>query len=210
MMKTARFLPGLILAGGLSRRMGSNKALCPFGERQLLHHVIDRLAPQISTLALNATGEWGKAFDLPLVPDTKMGHAGPLAGVLAGLQHFRDHPSGASHMLTAPSDSPFFPDDLASKLLDHLPDENTIVIAASKGQVHPVFALWPLALVEDLENWLAEDDNRRIRSFLARHPTIGVSFPPVESATSSIDPFFNINTPEELSQAQTFLKSLTP
>jgi len=210
MTDIARALPGLILAGGLSRRMGTNKSLCPFGERQLLHHVIEKLAPQVSVLALNASGDWGKVFDLPLVPDTKIGHAGPLAGILAGLQHFRNHPSSASHMLTAPSDSPFFPDDLALRLMDHLPDENTIVIAASKGQVHPVFALWPLALVEDLERWLADDDNRRIRSFLARHPTIGVSFPPVESATSSIDPFFNINTPEELSQAETFLKSLTP
>ena len=209
MMNTARSLPGLILAGGLSRRMGSNKALCPFGERQLLNHVIDKLSPQVSALALNATGEWGRAFGLPLVPDTTIGHAGPLAGVLAGLQHFRNQGTGASHMLTAPSDSPFFPDDLASRLMDHLPDENTIVIAASKGQVHPVFALWPLALFEDLEHWLADDDNRRIRSFLARHPTIGGSFPPMESTTSSIDPFFNINTPEELSQAQTFLKSLT-
>ncbi|MDR6101440.1 molybdopterin-guanine dinucleotide biosynthesis protein A [Agrobacterium larrymoorei] len=209
MMNKSRSLPGLILAGGLSRRMGTNKALCPFGERQLLHHVIDKIAAQVSALALNTRGEWGKAFDLPLVPDTKIGHAGPLAGVLAGLQHFQKHPSGASHMLTVPSDSPFFPDDLALRLMDHLPDENTIVIAASKGQVHPVFALWPLALANDLEQWLADDDNRRIRSFLARHATIGVSFPPVESSTSSIDPFFNINTPEELAQAQNFLKSLT-
>ncbi|WP_306930150.1 molybdenum cofactor guanylyltransferase MobA [Agrobacterium larrymoorei] len=208
-MNKSRSLPGLILAGGLSRRMGTNKALCPFGERQLLHHVIDKIAAQVSVLGLNTTGEWGKAFDLPLVPDTKIGHAGPLAGVLAGLQHFHNHSSGASHMLTVPSDSPFFPDDLALRLMDHLPDKNTIVIAASKGQVHPVFALWPLALANDLEQWLADDDNRRIRSFLARHPTIGVSFPPVESSTSSIDPFFNINTPEELAQALTFLKSLT-
>lgn len=209
MTSTVRAFPGLVLAGGLSRRMGSNKALCPLGEQQLLHHVIDKIAPQVSTLALNAVGEWGRAFDLPLVPDTKIGHAGPLAGILAGLEHFRDHPSNASHILTVPSDSPFFPDDLASKLLEHLPDENSIVIAASNGQVHPVFALWPLALVEDLEHWLANDNNRRIRSFLARHPTIGVSFPPVESATSSIDPFFNVNTPEELAQAETFLRSLS-
>lgn len=208
-MNTSRSLPGLILAGGLSRRMGSNKALCPLGQRQLLHHVIDRLAPQVSALALNAAGEWGKAFDLPLVPDTQIGHAGPLAGVLAGLQHFAPMRDEASHMLTVPSDSPFFPDDLATKLVDHLPDENTIVIAASKGQVHPVFALWPLALVGDLAQWLADDNNRRIRSFLARHPTIGVSFPPVESATSSIDPFFNVNTPEELAQAENFLGSLS-
>lgn len=201
-------IPGLILAGGLSRRMGSNKALSPFGGRKLLQHVVERVKPQVSTLALNAQPGWAHDFGLPLVPDTKSGHAGPLAGVLAGLCHFAATRPDATHILTVPSDSPFFPDTLAQRLLDHAVDSGTVVIAASKGQVHPVFALWPVSLMDDLDTWLADDANRRIRSFLARHPTIGVSFPPVESATASIDPFFNINTPEELSQAQLFLASL--
>lgn len=208
-MSSQKSLPGLILAGGLSRRMGTNKALSALGGKALIQHVIERLEPQVSTLALNAPSGWADAFGLPLVPDTKAWHAGPLAGILAGMRHVRRHAPAASHFLTVPADSPFFPDDLLDRLARHLVDEGTIVIAASKGQVHPVFALWPIAIADDLENWLADDENRRIRSFLARHPTLGVSFPPVESATASIDPFFNINTPDELSQAETFFKSMS-
>jgi molybdopterin-guanine dinucleotide biosynthesis protein A len=87
-------------------------------------------------------------------------------------------------------------------------DDSTVIIAASAGQVHPVFGLWPVAIADDLEQWLAVDENRRIRNFLARHATLGISFPKIESATSSIDPFFNINTPDELSIAQAFLDTL--
>ncbi|NTJ42206.1 molybdenum cofactor guanylyltransferase MobA [Agrobacterium larrymoorei] len=201
--------PGLILAGGLSRRMGTNKALSTLGGKALLHHVIERLEPQVATLTLNAPSGWAEIFGLPLVPDTKKGHAGPLAGILAGMHHFRTSMPATSHFITVPADSPFFPEDLLGKLAAHLVDDDTIVIAASKGQVHPVFALWPVAIAEDLERWLENDENRRIRSFLSRHPTLGVSFPSAESPTASIDPFFNINTPDELSQAEAFFKSMS-
>jgi molybdopterin-guanine dinucleotide biosynthesis protein A len=106
-----------------------------------------------------------------------------------------------------PADSPFFPANLATRLAAHLTGENSIVIAASSGQVHPVFCLWPVAIAGDLENWLEDDSNRRIRSFLARHQTLGVSFPAVEGGSGVIDPFFNVNTPDELATAQTFLES---
>lgn len=201
-------LPGLILAGGLSRRMGKNKALSPLGGQPLLSHVIERVAPQVSTLALNAPESWAEAFGLPLVPDTKAGHAGPLAGVLAGMHHFAIHAPQATHFLTVPADSPFFPADLSLRLADHITGDNAIVIAASSGHVHPVFGLWPISIADDLEHWLADDNNRRIRSFLARHSTLGVSFSPVESTTASIDPFYNINTPDELATAEAFFKSM--
>lgn len=201
-------LPGLILAGGLSRRMGSNKALSLLGGEPLLSRVIRRIAPQVSHLVLNAPAGWAEAFGLPLVPDTKAGHAGPLAGVLAGMRHMAETVPQASHFLTVPADSPFFPDDLASRLLDHVTADDSIVIAASSGQVHPVFGLWPVSIADDLEHWLLNEENRRIRSFLARHASLGVSFPPVESLSGSIDPFFNINTPDELSKAEIFLKSM--
>ncbi len=201
-------IPGLILAGGLSRRMGTNKALSLLGGKPLMSHVIDRVTPQVTTLALNASEHWADAFDLPLVPDTKAGHAGPLAGILAGMRHVANSASKATHFLTVPADSPFFPTGLAARLIEHITDENAIVIAASTGQLHPVFGLWPVAIADDLEAWLADDRNRRIRSFLARHPTIGVSFPPVESVTTAIDPFFNINTPDELATAEMFFKSM--
>lgn len=201
-------VPGLILAGGLSRRMGSNKALSILGGEPLLSRVIRRTAPQVSHLVLNAPAGWADAFGLPLVPDTKDGHAGPLAGVLAGMRHMAETVPQAGHFLTVPADSPFFPDDLASRLLDHVTADNSVVIAASSGQVHPVFGLWPVSIADDLEQWLLNEENRRIRSFLARHASLGVSFPPVESLNGSIDPFFNINTPDELSKAEIFLKSM--
>ncbi|MBN7805359.1 molybdenum cofactor guanylyltransferase MobA [Agrobacterium rosae] len=206
---TVSDIPGLILAGGLSRRMGTNKALSPLGGKPLMSHVIDRVTPQVTTVALNASESWADTFGLPLVPDTKAGHAGPLAGILAGMRHFANQAPQATHFLTVPADSPFFPADLAARLIDHITGENAIVIAASTGQVHPVFGLWPIAIADDLEAWLGDDRNRRIRSFLARHPTIGVSFPPIESLTTSIDPFFNINTPDELATAETFFKSMS-
>lgn len=205
---TRENMPGLILAGGLSRRMGTNKALSPLGDKPLLAHVIDHVAPQVSSLVLNAAHGWAEEFGFPVVPDTKCGHAGPLAGILAGMRHFASAASGSSHFLTVPADSPFFPADLASQLASHVTGDDAIVIAASSGHVHPVFGLWPVAIADDLERWLADDDNRRIRSFIARHRTLGVTFPPVESATSSIDPFYNINTPDELATAEAFLKSM--
>jgi molybdopterin-guanine dinucleotide biosynthesis protein A len=201
-------IPGLILAGGLSRRMGTNKALSPLGGKPLLAHVIDHVAPQVSSLVLNASQSWAEAFDLPLVPDTREGHAGPLAGILAGMRHFASTAPDVTHFLTVPADSPFFPADLAQRLAAYVTGESAIVIAASSWHVHPVFGLWPIAIADDLEQWLADDNNRRIRSFLARHQTLGVTFPPVESATSSIDPFYNINTPDELATAEAFLKSI--
>ncbi|GAK71037.1 molybdenum cofactor guanylyltransferase [Agrobacterium rubi TR3 = NBRC 13261] len=209
MMTTKPDTPGLILAGGLSRRMGTNKALSLLGGKTLLSHVVARVTPQVSKLALNAPESWAQAFGLPLVPDTIVGHAGPLAGVLAGMRYFAVHAPQATHFLTVPADSPFFPDDLASRLAAHLTGEDAIVIAASSGHVHPVIGLWPVAIADDLEHWLADDNNRRIRSFLARHATLGVSFPALESATASIDPFYNINTPDELATAEAFVKSMS-
>lgn len=205
---TAPFeIPGLVLAGGLSRRMGSNKAMTQLGDTPLISHVINRIARQVSDVTINAANGWAESFGLPLLPDTLSGHAGPLAGILAGMRHFQRRKDAPSHFLTAPADSPFFPDDLVARLCEHLSDD-AVVIAASSGQLHPVFALWPLALADDLEAWLKNDENRRIRAYLARHVTIGVAFPPLETAKGSLDPFFNINTPDELALARSYLENL--
>ncbi|CVI62090.1 MULTISPECIES: molybdenum cofactor guanylyltransferase MobA [Agrobacterium] len=205
---TAPFeIPGLVLAGGLSRRMGSNKAMMQLGDTPLISHVINRIARQVSDVTINAANGWAESFGLPLLPDTLSGHAGPLAGILAGMRHFQRRKDAPSHFLTAPADSPFFPDDLVARLCEHLSDD-AVVIAASSGQLHPVFALWPLALADDLEAWLKNDENRRIRAYLARHVTIGVAFPPLETAKGSLDPFFNINTPDELALARGYLENL--
>ncbi|MFK3779105.1 molybdenum cofactor guanylyltransferase MobA [Agrobacterium sp. NPDC089420] len=202
-------IPGLVLAGGLSRRMGSNKAMVMLGDAPLISHVVRRITPQVCDVTINAAihgdNGWAESFGLPLLPDTLNGHAGPLAGILAGMRHFQHREGAASHFLTAPADSPFFPEDLVARLCEHVSD-NTIVIAASSGQVHPVFALWPVTLADDLQDWLKNDANRRIRAYLARHVTIGVAFPPLETAKGSLDPFFNINTPDELALARSYLE----
>ena len=213
MIAPPRNIPGLVLAGGLSRRMGSNKAMVALHDAPLISHVIRRITPQVCDVTINAAitdkGSWADGFGLPLLPDTVNGHAGPLAGVLAGMRHFGNREATGSHFLTAPADSPFFPGDLVARLGEHL-SEDVIVIAASSGQLHPVFALWPVALADDLEEWLKNDANRRIRAYLARHVTIGVAFPPLETAKGSLDPFFNINTPDELALARSYLESMGP
>lgn len=202
-------IPGLVLAGGLSRRMGTNKAMVMLGDAPLLSHVVRRISPQVSDVTINAAthdkGGWAGTFGLPLLPDTLNGHAGPLAGVLAGMRHFRNREAAGSHFLTAPADSPFFPDDLVARLCEHVSGQYDHHCRLQRP-ASPVFALWPVALADDLEEWLRNDANRRIRAYLARHVTIGVAFPPLETAKGSLDPFFNINTPDELALARSYLE----
>lgn len=199
--------PGLILAGGRSQRMGRNKALVPLGGEPLLGHVLHRLKPQVSHILLNAQAEWADVFGLPLVEDTLPDHQGPLAGVLAGLRAIGTGEPATTHLLTVPADSPFFPVELAGNLAQAIMDEDTIAVATSGGNMHPVFALWPIAIADDLELWLNDPDNRRIKSFFARHRLIEVSFDMVDTANGSFDPFFNINTPKDLALAQDLMET---
>ncbi|TDK37595.1 molybdenum cofactor guanylyltransferase MobA [Rhizobium deserti] len=193
--------PGLILAGGRSSRMGTEKALLDLGDQPLLAHVARRLAPQVSVVKLNAPPGFPAPLALPLLPDTLAGQLGPLAGVLAGLGHLQP---GETHLLTVPCDSPFFPLDLAARLRAQADDENSIVVAASDGRLHPVFCLWPRAIAEDLQDWLADPDNRRIQAFLRRHRMVTVDFSLIDTPEGTIDPFLNINTPEDLETARRF------
>ena len=206
--------PAVILAGGLSRRMGTDKTSVLLGGRTLLAHVAARLRPQVASLALNAPpdfveadlGEEG-ATDLPLVPDTLAGRPGPLAGILAALRHARATAPSASHVLVAPVDSPFLPNDLVARLHAALTGAETIAVAHSLGAMHPVCGLWPVVLADDLESFLAEPDNRRVKAFLARHSTAAVDFPPITTAAGLLDPFLNVNTPGDLAQAHLFLET---
>ncbi|MDE1145742.1 MAG: molybdenum cofactor guanylyltransferase MobA [Azospirillaceae bacterium] len=196
---------GLILAGGLARRFGGSEAaavdkpLLTLAGRPLLAHVRDRLAPQVTDMALNANGDPARyrGFDLPILPDTVAGHPGPLAGVLAGLEHAVNQ-GGYAYVLSVPGDCPFLPWNLAGRLATIAP-RNGIACAASAGRRHPVVALWPVALAADLRHALAVEDMRRVNAFLARHPVAEADFPAVP-----VDPFFNVNTPEDLTAAQAF------
>ncbi len=198
--------PGIILAGGLSRRMGENKAAVLLGGKTMIRHVAERLTPQVSSLAVNAPEGADAGLGLPLVPDTIAGHPGPLAGVLAGLRHAEDLIPKPRHIVTAPADTPFLPRDLVERLEAALPADDAIVVASSAGRWHPVVALWPLTLADDLEEWLADPGNRKLQAFIARHPSTAVDFPPIETKRGPLDPFYNVNTPDELAFAKAFLE----
>lgn len=201
---------GCVLAGGLSRRMGGgDKALKSLGGRPMLAHVIDRLRPQVAGIVLNANGDPGRfdEFGLPVVADTIEGFAGPLAGVLAALRHCQAHnPGTMTHVASAASDTPFFPNDLVATLSTRAQDADTIVMATSNGNRHPVFALWPVALADDLDQWMRTTDTYKVLAWTAHHRLETVDFALEKREDGSMrDPFFNANTPDDLALAETYL-----
>lgn len=189
---------GVILAGGQATRMGGgDKGLRRLGGKTILSRVIDRLAPQVAGLVLNANGDPARfaAFGLPVIPDSIDDFAGPLAGVLAGLDWAAGQ--GAETIVTAAADTPFFPADLVPRLqyaaegMDH-----PLALAASPEGRHPTFGLWPVALRDDLRAAL-EGGLRKVVQWTERHDGRIAEFPGGEP-----DPFFNVNTPEDLALAE--------
>lgn len=184
--------PGMILAGGLSRRMGGGeKGLVPFAGRPLLSHVIDRMAPQLPAIALNANGDPVRfaRFGIEVVPDPVPGHPGPLAGVLAAMGWAEAH--GAPWVITVPGDTPWLPGDLVPRLI--LAGEATegFAVAASGGRLHPVCGLWPVRLRATLAADLAAGA-RRIGDWALLQGAARAEFP-----AGSPDPFANLNTPAD-------------
>lgn len=210
-------IAGIILAGGLSRRMfpvarddacadphGGDKGLLDVGAKPMLAHVIERLRPQVGALALNANGDPARfaAFGLPVVADTVGGFVGPLAGVLAGMRWAREAVPAARWLASTSSDAPFLPRDLVSRLAAALRDKgNAIAIAQSDGELHPVIGLWPITLADDLEAAL-RGGLRKVLAWTDRHGTVPVGFGMIEAGGRRIDPFFNANTPDELAEAR--------
>ncbi len=193
---------GVILAGGRATRMGGgDKGALLLGGETLLSRVVGRIAPQVSSLVLNANGDAARfdAYGLPVTPDSLAGFPGPLAGVLAGMDWAADH--GASHILTAAADTPFFPLDLGARLAE----AGDFTLAATRdpdsGKLyrHPTFGLWPVALRGDLRAAL-KDGLRKVVLWTDGHNT-GLAEFPVEP----FDPFFNVNTPEDLAAAEALL-----
>ncbi len=206
-MKIEPAIPGVILAGGLSSRMGLDKARVRLAGTPLLDRAIRRLRPQVSSLAVNANGPllFEPGGELPVVADSGPSRTGPLGGVLAALDHARRTSPDATHVVTVPIDSPFFPQDLVARLARAADRPGRIVAARSAGGLHPVFALWPLALHDDLAEWLAGGGALRVRSYLERHQARDVTFSPYETPRGPFDPFFNINTPDDLVEAENWL-----
>ncbi len=200
-------IPGVILAGGRSSRMGTDKAAAMLGGRPLLDHAIARLSPQVSTVAVNAGSE--PQCGLAFIPDIIPGKAGPMAGIHAAMAYAAKL-DGVSHVVTVSIDSPFFPAELVSDFIAAADHPEKIAIAASEGRSHPVFGLWPVALAADLEAWIATDEKRRVRDFLLRHDVAEVQFPLHPTRAALLDPFFNINTPDDLVEAERWLRALSP
>ncbi len=201
---------GVILAGGLARRMGGgDKGLLRLGGRPLLAHVIDRLAPQVAGLALNANGDADRfaTFGLPVLPDSIDGYAGPLAGVLAGLDWAAAQ--GADAIVTAAADTPFFPCDLVPRLLragEGMADPLVLAATPDARRVrvrHPTFGLWPVRLRDDLRAALA-DGVRKVVIWSDAHDGRLAEFP-----VTRFDPFFNVNTPDDLIRAEALLEAVT-
>jgi molybdopterin-guanine dinucleotide biosynthesis protein A len=195
---------GVLLAGGRARRMGGgDKCLQILGGRPLLEHVVARARPQVAGLALNANGDpdrFGR-FGLPVTGDVIGGYAGPLAGVLTGLDWAIRHIPACTHVATFATDTPFFPADLVARLWAALStQEAEIARAASADRVHPVFALWPVALAEDLRDALERRGVRKIDAWTAGYRIATVDFPADDG-----DPFFNVNAPADLIEAERLL-----
>lgn len=204
---------GVLLAGGLSSRMGGgDKGLRMLGARTILERVVARVRPQVGHLLLNANGDAGRfaAFPfldgLPVVPDGVPGFAGPLAGVLAAMDWAASHATGAADVVSVPTDTPFLPHDLAVRLIAARDAAGARLASVRSGgpecgwRVHPVVGLWPVALRHDLRHALVSEGLRKIDRWTARHPRALADF-----GTDPVDPFFNANTPEDLSEAERLL-----
>ena len=193
-------IAGVLLAGGQSQRMGGgDKCLRLLAGKPILAHIIERAQPQVAALVLNANGDPARfaAFGLPIAADGVAGFAGPLAGVLAGLDWAAENLPGATHVASFATDAPFLPRDLVAMLREGMrAGIFDLACAGSGGRTHPVFGLWPLALREDLRAALASGV-RKVDQWTAGYRLVEVEFP-----AAPIDPFFNANRPEDLAEAE--------
>jgi molybdopterin-guanine dinucleotide biosynthesis protein A len=194
---------GLLLAGGLSRRMGGgDKCLRPLGGRPLLAHIVERARPQVAALVINANGDPARfaSFGLPVVADAIEGFAGPLAGVLTGMEWAARHHPGAGWLATFATDAPFFPRDLVARLHGEAARAGAdMACARSDGRDHPVFGLWPVRLAAELRRAM-EEGVRKVDVWTGRYKLAVAEF-----SAQPFDPFFNANRPEDLAEAERLL-----
>lgn len=195
---------GLILAGGRARRMGGgDKCLLPLAGRPVLERIVARTHGQVGRLVLNANGDPARfaAFGLPVVADAVPGFAGPLAGVLTGMLWAREHAPGCPWLATFAGDAPFLPEDFVELMLQAVHDTVAdMAVAASGGRDHPVFGLWPVRLAEDLRHALVTDGVRKVDMWTDRYRLARADWPDVP-----VDPFFNLNTPEDFARAEALI-----
>jgi molybdopterin-guanine dinucleotide biosynthesis protein A len=204
----ARDVTGVVIAGGRSSRMDHReKALLDLSGVPMIERVIDRLRPQVGRMIINANGDPKRfaQFGLPIFADTIEGHEGPLAGLLAGLQWARAETPEARFIASVAADTPFIPDDLVARLLAALKDAGaSSAIASSGGEWTPVVGVWSVALSDTLAEALRQGV-RAVHRFAMEQRSVVVDFPVVEIGGEPIDPFFNVNTPEDLEKARALL-----
>src|SRR6266853_4984561 len=192
---------GLVPAGGLARRMGGgDKPLTRIGGATILSRVLERLKPQCTRVVLNANGDPARFADtgLPVIPDDVPDFAGPLAGILAGLDWAAAHVPEVSYVASVPGDCPFLPRDVVARLHQARAAAGQPLACARSGEWrHPVVGVWPVALRADLRHALTQEDLRKIELWTARH---GVAL--AEWPAAPVDPFFNVNTPEDAAAAE--------
>ena len=192
---------GLILAGGQARRMGGgDKALIRIGGATILDRVLDRFAPQCARVIINANGDPARfaATGLPVVADGVQGFAGPLAGILAGLDWAAQNTPELPWVASVPGDCPFLPRDLVARLHAARIEQGKPMACARSGDWrHPVAALWPVALRDDLRRALVDEDLRKIEVWTGRHGVAIAAWPDAPA-----DPFFNVNTPDDAAKAE--------
>lgn len=195
---------GVLLAGGQARRMGGgDKSLLELSGRPLLSHAVECIRPQVGQLILNANGDPDRfeRFGLPVVADRIDGFAGPLAGILTGMEWAAEQDRAPNWIATFATDAPFIPGDLVARLMAAVAAEDTdMACAQSAGRAHPVFALWPVHLRHELRRAMIEEGMRKIDLWTAGYNLVHVAFD-----GDGIDPFFNINRPENLAEAEAYL-----
>jgi len=196
---------GLVLAGGLARRMGGgDKARIRIGSATILERVLARLTPQCSRSIINANGDPARFADthLPVIADSVPDFAGPLAGILAGLDWAAAKAPGCEWLASVPGDCPFLPNDLVARLHEARLDAGKPLACARSGEWrHPVVGLWPVSLRENLRRTLLDEGLRKIEVWTERH---GIAI--AEWPSEPFDPFFNVNTPEDAARAEAITK----
>lgn len=201
MMNNDSSIPGIILAGGLAKRMGGgDKCLLPLGGKTLLQRCVERAQPQTQPLLLNANGSSLRfaRTRLPVIADLISSFPGPLAGIHAGLVYMSEHQPACEWLASFACDTPFFPLDLVSRLQQAAQDQDAqIIVARCDGRVHPIFGLWHVSLAAHIEQLLAQGKSPRIQEWIATQKTVYVDF-----VSADYDPFFNINTPQDLYTAE--------
>ena len=196
---------GIILAGGLSKRMGNiNKSLALINNKTLLEITYGLVKKQLKNVVVNSNLNLKKKIksNLEIIPDSIPGFLGPLSGILSGMQFAKKEYPKCKWLVSFPVDSIFFPSDFVEKMINRINNETQIVCATSNGRAHPVFAFWSLNLIDDLENALVEEGVRKIDEWTKRYNLEFTNF-----QNKDLDPFFNINTKEDLKFATEYLNS---